>query len=171
MRTDEKLIEKKPGYFFERLKDEDINECIDVIIKSIGETFFNKEILKQMLKDPNVITLVAKSEKIIKGVINGMTSNNPIQPVKITFVGVMNKESVMNGLPGMLIDEFINELKNKFSKTSLIDANLVSKDTNAVTMYSSKGFVVEGFIKDGLGNADIVILRKRFKIKDVTTIA
>lgn len=160
---------ENPGYFFERLKDEDINECAEVILKSVGEAFFNKEIVKQMLKDKNVITLVAKSGKMIKGVVNGMTPNNPIQPVKITFVGVVDKESVMNGLPGMLIDEFINELKNKLPKTSLVDVNLASKDTNAVTMYSSKGFVVEGFIKDGLGNADIVILRKRFKIQDVTT--
>ena len=164
----EDLTEGKTEYIFEILREDDINECVEIITKYMrnrlgqGEIQFNKETFKQRLKDPNFMTLVGKYGEKIKGVINVLIPPNFFQPPQIVFVGVADQENAVKGLPGMLIDEFIDELKRRFPKASLIEVDLASKDTNAVAMYSSKGFSVEGFTKEGVGGADIVVLRKRF---------
>ena len=62
----------------------------------------------------------------------------------------------------MLIDEFINGLRRRFSKIPGVEVEFPSRETNAVAMYSIKGFSVEGFTLDCLGDTNIVMLRRRF---------
>ena len=152
---------KSTEYFFEIIRDEDINECVEIITKPMGEARVNKEAVKQRLKDPNFMTVVGKSGRNIKGLINVLIPPNFVQPPKIILISVADQESAVKGLFGMLIDEFINELRRRFPKIPALEVELSSRDTNAVAMYSSKGFSVEGFIRGGLGNTDLIVLRKR----------
>ncbi|MDQ1279820.1 MAG: hypothetical protein QG670_1082 [Thermoproteota archaeon] len=163
-------LEKPPQeYLFEPMKLEDLSNCVDVIVKAMGDPNINKDFVKQSIRDPNVVTLIARSREKIVGVIYGFVpyklySN---QAPKIVFMGVENQEEAMKGLYGMLIDEFINELKRRFPKVPCIDVSLASKDTNAVALYSNRGFSVEGYIRDGVGGPDIVLLRKRFTTSEI----
>lgn len=162
-------------YLFELLKAEDIDLCTDLIIKAVGgqQTRSNRDAVKYTLKNPNVITLVAKSEERITGVIYGLVPPSlvppfPVQPPRIFFVGVADQESAMKGLPGMLIDEFVSESKKRFPNPPYVDTILASKDTKNVALYSSKGFSVEGFVKDDLGGMDVIILRKRLLAQEIS---
>ena len=155
-------------YLFEPMKPEDLNNCVDVIAKAMGDPNINKDFIKQSIRDPNVVTLIARSREKIVGVIYGFVPYTlySIQAPKIVFMGIENQEEAMKGLYGMLIDEFINELKRRFPKVPCVDVSLASKDTNAVALYSGRGFAVEGYIRDGVGSADIVLLRKIFTLPE-----
>ena len=152
------------------MKPEDLNNCVDLIVKSMGDPSINRDFVKHSIRDPNVVTLVARSREKIVGVIYGFVPYTlyNVQAPKIVFVGVADQEEAMKGLYGMLIDEFINELKRRFPKVPCIDVSLSSKDTNAVALYSSRGFSVEGYIRDGVGTADIVVLRRRFSTQETS---
>jgi len=149
-------------YVFELVRDGDINECAEIIAKYVGETRISRDTVKMRLKDPNFMTVVGKSGNKIKGLINGLIPPSLAQSAKIIYVVVVDQESATKGLPAILIDEFISELRRRFPNVPAVDVDFASKDTNAVAMYSIKGFCVEGFMKDGVSGTDIVTLRRRF---------
>ena len=161
--------ERTSEYVFGLVRDDEINECTEIITKHVGEMRLNKETVKQRIRDPNFMTLVGKSGGKMKGVINSLIPPNQIQPAKIIYVIVTDQDSALKGLPGMLIDEFINELKRRFPKIPGVEVEFPSRETNAVAMYSIKGFSVEGFTRDGMTGIDVVMLRKRFNQSTANT--
>lgn len=54
----------------------------------------------------NFMTLVGKCGEKAKGLINILVPPNLIQPPKITF-SIIDQKNVMKGLLGMLIEEFM----------------------------------------------------------------
>lgn len=161
---------KASGFTFEQLKDDELEPCLDMILKIKGVKALNREVLRRSLKGPNTLTLVGKSGGKIMGVISGFVPQTffPSMPPRIVFSFVPDRESSRKGLPAMLINEFVNEVKKHLPKASYIDVSLVSTDPSIV-LYSLNGFVISGFIKGDKGAGDLVFLRRSVRGKPKRT--
>ena len=156
-----RLFNKKEGDFsITPATDEDIGLCVDMISKAMGGRPINKEILEQTLKTPNMIVLVAKTKEKIVGIISGLAFPTMIPPPRIDFLSVSDEESARKGLYGILIDEFIEELKKRLPNAKYVDTNVPAINPQFTAVYSFKGFVVTGFIKGEQSMSDVVVLRK-----------
>lgn len=149
--------------------NEDIGHCADIIAKAMGDQPINKELLEQTLKTQNIIVLVAKIKEKIVGIISGLAFSSLIPPPRIDFLGVSDEESARRGLHGMLIDEFVEELKRSLPKAKYVDTNVPAANPQFVAMYSFKRFVVIGFIKGEQPSGDIVVLRKNLSQETSTS--
>jgi len=157
------------GFSFEHLSEEAADECIDAMLKAMPQVRWNREGLRRGLLSPNSITLVAKSEGAVVGLINGTVFRMPGSPPTIGMMAILDQKSGERGLGGYLIDEFINAVQKKAPKASFVDVSLPTSDTGSIALYSLKGFVVEGFVKNGFrssiadqGTQDLVVLRRWF---------
>jgi len=156
---------KASDFTFEELKEDELELCIDTIHKGVGKensNIPNRKYLKETLKGPNLLTLVGKSGGKIKGVINGITPqifDSSLLP-RIMFVYVVDEKSARQGLPGMLINEFVNVVKKRLKKASCVEVILTSKNLSSIVLYSLNGFIISGFIKGDNGAEDQILMRK-----------
>ena len=146
----------------EILKEKDVEESVKALQASIGEQagpfFKDSAALGRAIHGPHAITVVAKKG----GKVVGIASGTATMPPNIAFLGVTDPESAKEGLGGRLLDQFIDEAKKKIPNATGVRTSLPADYTDAVALYSSKGFVVEGFVKAATQGRDIVFLSRSF---------
>ncbi len=153
---DKEIIIEKAG-------DDDIAYCVDVIIDAMGAAgaqAVNREGLEQTLKTPNVLVLVGKVKNKVVGMISGIAFPSLIPPPRIDFLSASDEDSIRQGLHGMLIDAFLDELKRRLPNATYVDTTVATSNPQFVAMYSMKGFVVVGFSRGAQPNTDTVVLRR-----------
>ena len=156
-----KLFKRKNRDFtITRPTDAEFNACADIIAKAVGQQAITKKALEQTLKAPGFIVLVAKSNDRIVGLITGLAVPSTIPPPRIDFLSVPDQASAQKGLYGILIDNFIDELKKRVPTAKHVDTNVGTANPNFIAMYSLKGFRVIGFIRGESPQSDIAVLRK-----------
>jgi len=150
-------------YSFELIKPDEVDQSVDEIAKTgVGGILSNRDFLKKAMgNQESTITIVAKKDGELKGVVNGMAVVNP----QVNFIWVKDVESSMEGVPRILIDRFEEEAKKRVPKALSIDVNLPTFDVNSIALYSVSGFVIEEFVKGTHGVPDVVIMRRRFDKK------
>ena len=156
---------EKSGFSFEILSKDTADECANAVVKAIPQVKWDKEGLKFRLLAPNALTIVARFKAELAGLISG-TLMTPSLPPSIGFMAVFDTKSSGKGLGGYLIDQFIKEVQKKSPQAPCIDVSLSNLDTSSIALYSLKGFIVNGFIKNeirprfGKGVHDLVHLRR-----------
>ena len=148
------------SFNFEQLQQKDVNACVEAILKTLkgqlAAMHEDKETIKRMIYGPQVITLVAKKQQRIAGLISGTL---PIQP-RIMFLTVTDEESAKLGLGATLIDQFVQTAKRQQPKAPFILHNEFAENYNAIGLFSMKGFTITGFIRDTITNRDVVFMKK-----------
>lgn len=149
------------SFVIEPLTKGDVEQCVNILSSAAKEmlpTDKDKESLKRLIYGVNTLSLTAKKDKRIVGIISGMLQMTP----HINFVFVADEESARQGLGGLLIDKFLETAKKQLSTTPpYATTSLTTDNTAAVSLYSAKGFKVEGFLKEGLMGKDIIFLKKK----------
>lgn len=148
------------SFEIESLKEKDVEESAKALLHSLGAQISpvlqDAKALGRVIYGPHAITLVAKKKGKIVGIINGTAT---IQPT-IAFLGVTDPESAKEGLGSILVDKFLEQVKSQFPNVPSVRTTLPADFSDAVGLYSSKGFVVEGFVKEAAQGRDVVFLKK-----------
>lgn len=145
---------------FEILKEKDVEKSVDMVTSSlvrhgVSEPI-NREVIKQMIFSRNVLTLIAKKERKILGLISGTTMFTP----NINILSVIDEGDIGKYVGELLISRFVEEIKKNFPKNRYVTVTLTTDNTKAISEYSSKGFVIKGFVREGIEEKDVVILAK-----------
>jgi ribosomal protein S18 acetylase RimI-like enzyme len=146
-------------FVFEPLRKRDVDACVEMIISTLGsqaKAYGDKNTLKRMIYGDQVMTLVAKRKERIVGLINSTLLGLP----RIMFLTVTDEQSAREGLGGMLIDQFVKEIKKSPLHAKHILHNEFADNFNAIGLYSVKGFKVTGYIRDPITNRDVVFMEK-----------
>lgn len=149
------------GITFETAKEEDLERCVTIIFSSLkgqlSPVHRNKKVVKQKISEARSITLIAKKKEKILGLISGTVTI----PTHINFFSVVEEESARLGIGGILIDKFTEALKNRSPKPSNVRITLSADSCPLISLYSLKGFMIKGFIRESILDKDVVILEKR----------
>lgn len=158
---------QEAGFDIKELVAKEIDECVETLSKYMPQFKLNAEGIRRNFSSPNSLTLIARHEGSIVGVINGIVTKNLIPPPGIGMIVILDKTSGAVGLGGYLIDNFIGSVHKRNPKAPYVDVSVPSFDTGSIALYSLKGFLVEGFVKGGFHqpvagqkNKDLVILRR-----------
>jgi len=145
---------------FEPLREQDLDMCADAILSTLkgqlGTMSEDRETVKKMIYGERVETIVAKREDKIVGLISGTL---PIHP-RITFITVTDAQSAREGLSGLLIDEFLKTARKRTPKAQFILHNEFAENYKAIGLFSMKGFIVSGFMRDTVTGQDVVFMKK-----------
>jgi len=148
------------SFSFEQLQLRDVNACVDAILRTLkgqlAAMHEDRETVKRMIYGPQVMTIIAKKEDKIAGLISGTL---PVQP-RIMFLTVTDEQSAREGLGATLIDQFTQAAKKQQPKASFILHNEFAENYNAIGLFSTKGFTITGFIRDTITNRDVVFMKK-----------
>ncbi len=146
-------------FVFEPLGKRDVDASVEMIVSTLGsqaKAHGDKNKLKRMIYGDQVMTLVAKKKEKIVGLINATLLGFP----RIMFLTVADEKSAREGLGGILIDQFVKEIKKSSPHAKRILHNEFADNFNAIGLYSVKGFKVTGYIKDPITNRDVVFMEK-----------
>jgi len=145
---------------FESLREQDLDTCADAVISTLkgqlAKVSEDKETVKRMIYGERVETLIARRENKIVGLISG---TYPIQP-RITFITVTDAQSAREGLSSLLIDEFLKTARKRTPKARFILHNEFAENHKAIGLFSMKGFIVTGFMRDTVTGQDVVFMKK-----------
>jgi GNAT superfamily N-acetyltransferase len=144
-------------------EDRDLDTCTDIFKKATGATT-SREQLRQILRGPGALVLVAKRQGRIAGMISGLAFPGLIPPPRIEFTYVVDQESARRGLSGLLVDAFIREVRGQLPQARFVEINVAAANTSAMEFYSHHGFAVNGFVRGEQSSGDIVMMRKRFVV-------
>ena len=148
-------------FTFEVLKKKDVKKCLDTLLSAeVGQltNLKNRDFLKRMIYGDKVLTIVAKVKDRIVGTITA--SWMMTWPPDISLLTLIDRESAVKGVGLLLIDKLIEAIKERFPQVPFITAKLIKDSTEAVSLYSAKGFTVEGFLKEGLMGKDVIFMKK-----------
>ena len=166
-RLESEKLAAEGGFSFEILDDKAVNDCVNAMMKATPQAMWSREEVRHWLQAPNALTLIAKREGTIVGVINGIVRNSPMPPPTIRFMAVLDQRSGNQGLGGVLITKFIEELRRITPKTPYVEVSLPGSERTSIALFSLMGFDVSGFVKDGFRlnfsggeRQDLVMLRR-----------
>ncbi|MDH5449599.1 MAG: GNAT family N-acetyltransferase [Candidatus Bathyarchaeota archaeon] len=146
-------------FIFEPLRKSDVDVCVKMVISTLGsqaKAYGDENTIKRMIYGSQVMTFVAKKKEGIVGLINGTLLGFP----RIMFLTVVDEQSAREGLGGMLIDQFVKEIKKSSPNVKCVLHNEFADNFNAVGLYSVKGFKVTGYIKDPITSRNVVFMEK-----------
>jgi len=146
-------------FAFELISKKEVDACLNMIISTLGDQskeYGDKSTLKRMIYGDRVMTLVAKSEGRVVGLINASVLGLP----RIMFLTVADERSAREGLGGRLIDQIVGEIRRRSPDVKRILHNEFADNFNAVGLYSIKGFKVTGYIRDPVTSRDVVFMEK-----------
>jgi hypothetical protein len=145
---------------FESLREQDLDTCAEAILSTLKGQLAtiseDKETVKRMIYGEKVETIIAKEEGKIVGLISGTMQIHP----RITFITVTDAQSAREGLSGLLIDEFLKTARKRTSKARFILHNEFAENYKAIGLFSMKGFIVTGFMRDTVTGQDVVFMKK-----------
>lgn len=148
------------SFTFEQLQKKDVNACADALLKTLkgqlAAMHEDKETIRRMIYGSQIMTIVAKKQGRIVGLISGTI---PIQP-RIMFLSVTDRQSAEQGLGTTLVDQFIQKAKKQQPKASFVLHNEFAENYNAIGLFSMKGFTITGFIRDTITNRDVVFMKR-----------
>jgi len=148
------------NFKFESLREKDLDTCANAIISTLRSQVAtiseDKETIKRMIYGERVETIIAKREDKIVGLISGTL---PIQP-RITFITVTDAQSAREGLSSLLVDEFLKTARKRTPKARFILHNEFAENHKAIGLFSMKGFIVTGFMRDTVTGQDLVFMKK-----------
>jgi len=149
------------NFVIEPLSKKDLEQCTSLILSSMRKELIlanqNKEAVKSLLYGTNALSLVGKKDDQIVGLISGIVQ----MPLRISFLNVVDEESARQGLGGLLIDKFLEVAKKRLPNAPYATTSLPADNTVAISLYSARGFKIEGFLKEGIMGKDIVFLKKK----------
>ena len=164
------------GFSFEELTENSADDCVDAIMKVMPQNW-NRTELRRWLLAANTLTLIARYNDEVTGVISGTVLKTPRPPPTIRLMAVLDQESGDKGLGMFLINAFISEVRNRAPTASCIDVALPSSERTSIALYSLMGFDITGFVKDGFhiqfagaAGQDMVLLRRRYPANSSTSI-
>lgn len=144
------------SYEITPLKDKDVEESAK-FLQNLGnhvpQIFSAPKLLEQSLRGPHAITLVAKGNGEIVGMIHATATYAPNILLLATKPGW--------GLGSTLVDKFVDYVRSELPSAKAVRTSLAADMTEIVAFYSSKGFVVDGFVKGAIQGRDLVSLQKR----------
>jgi hypothetical protein len=159
---------EEEGFTFETLDEKTIDEAVDAMMKAMPQVKWDSEGLKRILLSPNALTLIARREKALVGVISGTVFPTPVPVPSVGLMAVTDPEAGERGIGALLIDEYIKALQKRSPKAAFVDVSLPTFDNGSIALYSLRGFMIEGFKKNGFGQSfapqggsDLVFLRRR----------
>mgnify|MGYP001051711064 CR=1 FL=1 len=149
------------SFVFEPLSEKDLEKCANLIVSSMGSQLLpihrDKETIKRLIYGAHALTLVGKKGDKIVGMISGAM----LIPPSIGFLNVFDDQSAREGLGNQLIDKFLDTVKKQLPKAPYVTTSLQTDNTAAISLYSARGFTIEGFLKEGMMGKDVVFLRKK----------
>jgi len=159
----------KEGFNFELLSKKTVADCVSAMMKAMPQARWNREELSRGLLAPNTLTLIARFEGIIVGVISGTVLKTLIPPPTIRLMAVLDQRSGDKGLGGYLITAFLKETRRRIPNAPYVDVALPSSERTSIALYSLMGFDINGFVKDGFmlsfagaERQDLVLLRRSY---------
>jgi len=145
---------------FESLREKDLDTCADAVLSTLKGQLApiseDKETVKKMIFGERAETIIAKREGKIVGLVSGTL---PIHP-RITFITVTDAQSAREGLSSLLIDEFLKTARKRRPKARFILHNEFAENYKAIGLFSMKGFIITGFMRDTVTGQDIVFMKK-----------
>jgi hypothetical protein len=143
------------SYEIAPLKGKDVEESVkllQILGSQASEIFLDPRALGQTIYGPHAITLIAKEKEKIVDVIHGTATIPP----NIVLLVTQPKA----GLWSTLVNKFLDHVRIQLPSVKAVRTNLPADMPEIVGFYSSKGFVVEGFVKAGAQGRDLVFLQK-----------
>jgi hypothetical protein len=147
------------GLVFERLQERDIEASLKVVTSTLGSQareYAESATLRRMIYGEHIMTLVAKREERIAGLVNAHLLGIP----KIMFLTVADEKSAQEGLAGLLIEKIVEGIKSGLPAAKRVLHNEFADNFSAVGLYSVKGFRVTGYVKDPVTNRDVLFMEK-----------
>jgi len=158
---------QEAGFSILELDAKEVDELIDRMTKAMPLVRWSNEGLRRNFLSPNSLSLVARRDGVIVGVINGTATQIPSPLASIGLTAVLDQASGKTGLGGYLVDEFIAVAQKRIPKLPHIEVSLATIDTGSIALYALKGFLIEGFVKGGFSQpsagqdgADLIVLRR-----------
>ncbi len=158
---------QEAGFSILELNAKEVDELIDRMTKAMPLVRWSNEGLRRNFLSPNSLSLVARRDGVIVGVINGTVTQIPSPLASIGLTAVLDQASGKTGLGGYLVDEFIAVAQKRIPKLPHIEVSLATIDTGSIALYALKGFLIEGFVKGGFSQpsagqdgADLIVLRR-----------
>ncbi len=158
---------QEAGFAILEIDAKEVDELIDRMTKAMPLVRWSNEGLRRNFLSPNSLSLVARRDGVIVGVINGTVTQIPSPVASIGLTAVLDQASGQMGLGGYLVDEFIAVAQNRMPKLPRVEVSLATIDTGSIALYALKGFLIEGFVKGGFSQpsagqdgADLIILRR-----------
>jgi hypothetical protein len=146
-------------FVFEQLQESDLEAGLKVVSSTLGsqaKEYAETATLRRMIYGEHIMTLVAKKESRIVGLINAHLLGIP----KIMFLTVADEKSAQEGLASLLIDKLVEGLKSGLPAAKRVLHNEFAENSSAVGLYSVKGFKVTGYVKDPVTNRDVLFMEK-----------
>lgn len=131
----------------------DLDEIKDILEKDF-DNFWNYNIFKSELENPNSIYFIAKQSNEIIGFVGILLI---IDTAEITNI-VVKKSYRGNGISKILMNHIINYCQEKNIVKINLEVN--SKNESAINLYQSFGFKEVGLRKKYYGNSDGVLYTK-----------
>jgi ribosomal protein S18 acetylase RimI-like enzyme len=158
---------QEAGFAILELDAKEVDELIDRMTKAMPLVRWSNDGLRRNFLSPNSLSLVARRDGVIVGIINGTVSQVPSPVASIGLTAVLDQASGQMGLGGYLVDEFIAVAQKRMPKLPRVEVSLATIDTGSIALYALKGFLIEGFVKGGFSQpsagqdgADLIILRR-----------
>ncbi len=151
---------KNSEYVLEELKPEDADKCAEVLYNSLKGTLpppiKGKEGVLRMIWGPLKVSVVAKKNNEIVGIITGTAS----LPPSVVFIHVLSKEASMAGVEKMLLDHFSKVIKEKVPSATYLTTSVPADERFFISFYLNLGFTIYGFVREGYLGKDVVMLRR-----------
>ena len=155
---------EKTEIVFNSIWKEDLETTASLMKKYIQSLKdFPMDTLKSLLSQKDAIGYIARKGE--GGTEIGFIIGSMIPTPTITFVAAIDPKSAREGIGGRLIDEVVEEVKRRNSKATKVIVSLPADMSDGVALYSSKNFLVQGFVKEVLGSTDMVHMIKYLKKK------
>lgn len=160
------------GLSLELIKMDEVDGVVGDIAKTAsGGILSNKEFLKRAITNPDSITVICKEKNNVLGLINGLAiRNQPVSP-QITLIWVKDRTSAVRGIAPALIERFTVEVKRRRPNSLSIDVSLPTIDVDSVALYSTNGFVIEGYIKGQYNGPDMIVMRRNLQDPSKTPVS
>ncbi len=150
-------------YVLEELRPEDAERCAEVLFKTLKGTLppaiKSKEDILKMIWGPLKLSVVAKKNKEIVGIVTGTLA----LPPSVVFIHVLSKEASMAGVEKMLVDRFSEIIKERLPAAKYISTSVPADETLFISFYLNLGFTIYGFVREGYLGRDVVLLRKNIR--------
>ena len=147
------------GIMFETLRREDVERCVDMILELLKRQkapVKDRKAIEQLIYGDYAVSVVAKDGDNVVGLVNGTV----LPPPSINFFFVASGEIARKDVGGLLIEKIIEVMKKRSPEIDFIVTRITADDIPLLFLYLSRGFAVNGFIKQGIDNKDVLILRR-----------
>lgn len=143
------------SFKIECLKEKDVEESAKVILQylqviggKLPPPFQDSKTIGRMIFGPHAITLIARKEEKIAGIISGFLVQQTVgeitSPQARIELMITDAESAKERLDSMLVSRFLQQVKDQFPNVSAVDTVM---PVPIPDVYFSNGFVFAGLMK------------------------